>query len=187
MDSAYRRRTSAMSRVQDALLEYARGQAQARPSAEGRAAWKGGEGRGLGRGVGGGTGGKKREKGSGESRGEMSPDWQVAANKKHLAELRAELNRIRLERIPPEAWHVRISVGLHKAAGTAWLLGAAWERSRASLTCAPCYRAASARISGVGSTSRMPAASASLGSANACVRSRMKRARSSSAKSTEAV
>src|ERR1035437_4967978 len=27
-----------------------------------------------------------------------------------------EFNRIRLERIPSEPWHVRISVGLHKAA-----------------------------------------------------------------------
>ena len=47
--------------------------------------------------------------------------------------------------------------------------------------------AASARISGVGRIRRMPAASASLGSANAWVRSRMNRARSSAAKSTGAV
>src|ERR1022692_189473 len=47
--------------------------------------------------------------------------------------------------------------------------------------------AASATISGVGITSEMPRASASLGSAKAWVRFRMKRARFNSAKSTAAV
>jgi hypothetical protein len=37
-------------------------------------------------------------------------------NKIRIAGLRAELNRIRLGRIPSEPRHVRISVGLHKAA-----------------------------------------------------------------------
>ena len=48
-------------------------------------------------------------------------------------------------------------------------------------------RVASATISGVGSSNRTPAASASFGSANAWVRSRINRARFSSAKSTAAV
>ena len=47
---------------------------------------------------------------------DASPDAHVAVNTKRIAKLRAESNRIRLERIPPEPWHVRISVGLHKAA-----------------------------------------------------------------------
>jgi exopolysaccharide production protein ExoZ len=47
--------------------------------------------------------------------------------------------------------------------------------------------AASARMSGVGNTTRMPLASASIGSAKAWVRSRMKRARSMPEKSTAAV
>lgn len=46
----------------------------------------------------------------------MSPDAQIAANKKRIAGLRAEWNRIRLGRIPSEPWHDRISVGFHKAA-----------------------------------------------------------------------